>query len=368
MPGAVLPPSDWANGWQAPRLRVIANGQALNGAVEAEVISNNYFAADRFSASVALGVDPWAGLSFWASETDILLEVQFSVDGGASFTSLVQGAVDAVAIDPAVGLVHLEGRDLTTSLIETRTQETFANRTASEIASLLAGRHNLMAQVVSTTTPVGRYYQNEHDRITLDQFSHTTTEWDLLVFLARQENFDVFVQGQSLYFQPITQPTDIEMSLRPSDLIDLKLERSLILAQDIEVVVKSWNSRQNSVFTQQAITTGSNGSSTGMQTYIFVRPNLTPDDALKFAQQKLLELTRHERTIEISMPGELTLTPRSIIMLDGTGSDFDQAYFVDVIERRLHQSGGLTQHIRAKNTSPRTDTTTPVAPGDGGAA
>jgi hypothetical protein len=340
---------------------VLANGQVVNGAMESEVISNNHYAADRFSASVALGIDPWADISFWASESNILLEVQFSLDGGASFTSLVQGTVDTVMIDPVSGLVTVEGRDLTTSLIETRTQETFANRTASEIASLLAGRHNLAAQVVATTTPIGRYYQSEHDRITLDQYSHTTTEWDLLVFLARQENFDVFVQGQSLYFQPTTQPTDIAMSLCPGDLIDLKLERSLTLACDIEVVVKSWNSRQNSAFVQQASANATGGSSGSPQTYVFVRPNLTPDDALRFARQKLAELARHERTIEATMPGELVLTPRSMIMLEGTGSDFDQAYFVDVIERRLHESGGLIQHIRAKNTSPRTAT---MSPGD----
>ncbi|HEX3399911.1 MAG TPA: hypothetical protein VHT74_06265, partial [Acetobacteraceae bacterium] len=98
--------------------------------MEAEVVSNNHYAADRFSASVALGIDQWADISFWGGEPDILLEVQFSLDGGASFTSLVQGAVDSIMIDPTLGMVHLEGRDLTASLIETRTQETFSNRTA----------------------------------------------------------------------------------------------------------------------------------------------------------------------------------------------------------------------------------------------
>lgn len=117
-PVVALLPNDWMTGWRAPRLRVIANGQVLNGAMEAEVISNNHYAADRFSASVALGIDPWADISFWASESNILLEVQFSLDGGATFTSLIQGGVDAVSIDPALGLVHLDGRDLTTSLIE----------------------------------------------------------------------------------------------------------------------------------------------------------------------------------------------------------------------------------------------------------
>ena len=88
---------------------------------------------------------------------------------------------------------------------------------------------------------------------------------------------------------------------------------------------------------------------------MFVQPNLTPDEALKFAQQRLTELTRHERTIRISMPGDLSLSPRSMIALEGTGTEFDQPYYVDVIERRLRQNGGLTQFVMAKNSSPRTE-------------
>lgn len=357
---AVLLPNEPQPAWRTPRLKVIANGQIILGAMEAEVISNNYYAADRFRASIALGIDPWAGASFWASESDILLDVQFSLDGGASFVSLVQGAVDSVNIDPTLGLVRLDGRDLTSALIEARTQETFANRTSSEIASLLAQRHNLTPQITPTTTPVGRYYQSEHDRITLSQFSCTTTEWDLLVFLARQEGFDVYVQGQALHFQPAAQATDLAVSLRPGDVIDLKLERSLTLAHDIEVVIKSWNSRQNSAFAQQARASGQGSAQGSGETplrYVFVQPNLTPDEALKFAQQRLAELIRHERTVQISMPGDLSLSPRSMIALEGTETEFDQLYYVDVIERRLRQNGGFTQFVMAKNSSPRTETT-----------
>jgi len=357
-----LLPSDIVATWRAPRLRVIANGMILAGAIEADVVRNNHYGADRFNAMIALDADPWLGASFWASESDILVDVQFSLDAGASFTSLVQGAADSIIIDPVQGTLHLEGRDLTAALIETRTQETFANRTSSEIATLLAGRHNLTPIVTATTTPVGRYYESEHDRITLDQFSHSTTEWDLLIFLARQESFDVFIQGQSLYFQPTAQMGDIAIVLRPEDVTDIRLERSLTLARDIEVDVKSWNSHQNSAFVQRARAAGKSGKSGSgpPQRYVFVRPNLTPDAALKFAQQKLAELTRHERTIELTMCGELALTPRSVILLEGTGTDFDQAYYVDVIERRIRGSRGLAQHIRAKNTSPRTETTPPA--------
>jgi hypothetical protein len=57
------------------------------------------------------------------------------------------------------------------------------------------------------------------------------------------------------------------------------------------------------------------------------------------------------------MPGELTFTPRTVLSLYGTRSDFDQLYFVDVIERQIRADSGFVQHIRAKNSSPRTETT-----------
>jgi len=60
------------------------------------------------------------------------------------------------------------------------------------------------------------------------------------------------------------------------------------------------------------------------------------------------------------MPGELALTPRSVLAIQGTGTDFDQTYFVDVLERSINPHAGFVQRIRAKNTSPRTETTIPA--------
>jgi phage protein D len=353
--------------WRAPRLRLLANGTPIQGAVEADVISNNHYAADRFSAAVAIGADPWANAAFWSSETDILLDVQFSLDGGATFTSLIQGLVDSVIIDWLPGLLRIEGRDLTAPMIENRTQETFANRTSSEIATIIAQRHNLTPIVMATTTPVGRYYQDEHDRIALNQFSRAMTEWDLLIFLAGQEGFDIFVNGMSLYFQPVAGTQVVPYTVTPTQLQDLRLERSLTLARDIVVTVKSWNSRQQNAFTQTVRASGQRSSGANgagrvgpPQHYVFVRPNLTLNDALKLAQQKAAELAQHERVWEATMPGELTLNSRSIIRLIGSATDFDQTYFVDVIDRHLSVENGFVQRVRAKNTSPRTSTTVPA--------
>jgi phage protein D len=357
--------------WRAPRLRLVANGLSILGSIEAEVQSNNHYAADRFNAVIALGVDVWANAAFWASQTDVLVDVQFSMDGGTTFTSLIQGLVDTVVIDIVAGTLKIEGRDLTALLIENRTQETFANRTSSEIATLLAERHNLTPIVTTTTTPVGRYYQNEHDRIVLNQFSRSMTEWDLLIFLAGQEGFDVFITGTSLVFQPATSTSAAPYTVVPAQLQELRLERSLTLARDIVVTVKSWNSRQQNAFSQTVRASGqrtssggsgAGGTSTGgpPQHYVFIRPNLTMSDALKLAQQKAAELAQHERVWEATMPGDLTLSPRSILQLTGTATDFDQTYFVDRIDRRLSMQNGFVQRVRAKNTSPRTSSTTPA--------
>lgn len=170
----------------------------------------------------------------------------------------------------------------------------------------------------------------------------------------------MFVQGPSLYFQPAATGPDALTCLRVSDLIELRLMRSLTLARDIEVLVKSWNSNHNRAFVQQArAACGTAASVLPVQRYVFVRPNLSSSDALRLAQLKVAELTRHERIVELTMPGELTLTPRCMIALQGTGSDFDQAYYVDVIERRLCFNYGFMQRIRACNTSPRSGSTLP---------
>jgi phage protein D len=334
----------------------MANGAVIPGLIEVEVICNNHFSADTFSASFALNVGPLYGSAYWSSELDITVQILFSVDA-ISFVSLFTGIVDTIAINITRGLVHLTGRDLSAQLIEARTAETFSNRTSSEIASLLATRHHLTSNVVQTTTPVGRYYQDEHDRLTLGQFSRSTTEWDLLVFLAQQEGFDISVTDTTLNFLPSNNRAQAPYVVTPTNCIDMRLERRLILAGEIAVTVKSWNSRQNSAFTQTV--TGSNNTTpnpsgpTGLQQYVFVHPNLTADQALNFAQKKLRDLAMHERVVEFVMPGDLLLTPVDQLVLTGTGTDFDQEYSIDLIERRLGANDGFTQRVRAKGSSPR---------------
>jgi len=333
-----------------PSLLIVANGVPLNGSYSAQVVSTNYLSADRFTAEVALGADPGFDATFWASETDITIDIRVSADGISAPRSLLQGTVDLVTIEPLRGLVVIEGRDLTARLIQARTQEIFANRTSSEIATILAQRAGLTPVVTATATLVGRYFQDQHERVTLDQFSRTTTDWDLLVLLAKQEAFDVFVVASSLYFQPPVSNDLASIVLDVADLEALRLDRELTLAGPITLTVKSWNTAQQKVVTSSASNAVADGSTT-IQSYVVVQPNLTNSQANQLAQLKLNELLVHERRVTARMAGELTIFPRFLVQLQGTGTAFDQVYTVDEVTRRISFAHGFSQTVRMRSAS-----------------
>ena len=311
--------------FRRPTVTVLADGVPMRGATQAHVVNTNHSGADRFRVRVALSADPAMGVAFWGAAEGTAIEVRFGLDGTSALA--IEGLVDRVELDAVRRVLMLDGRDRTAALIEARTTEAFANQTSSEVATTLAGRHGLTPQVTATTTPVGRYWQLEHDQVTLNRFSRASTEWDLLVSLAAHEGFDVWVRGASLFFQP--HATDVaKVGLRavasaegPANLTGLRLERSMTLARDIEVSVKSWNSKLAKGFTETARATRGGRQHGEVLRYAYVVPDLLPAAALELAQRTLRALSAHERVIEAEMPGDLTLDARMGVRLGGTGSD-----------------------------------------------
>lgn len=361
---AINDPTADQSGTRQPRLRIMSSGQALP-AVSVSVTQNSHYQPDRFNIEFPLNANGGQSLGWWGDQDKIEVDIQISLDGGTSFTSMVIGELDRIDAHPATGIISAEGRDFTARLVEAKTQETFLNQTSSQVATTLALRHDLTPVVTATTTLVSRFYQQDHDKITLGQFSRTTTEWDLLTNLAQQEGFDVFMQGRELHFQPATDPGsdpyvvsyDTTSGIPRSNTTDLQLGRSLTLAKDIEVQVRSWHSAKGVGFTKTARAIGarsaSSSSSSGEtkrpQRYVFVRPNLSEDQAQKLANSMLADLSKHERTVTVTMPGELSLSPRQMVAVQGTNSSWDQAYFIADITRRLSMDEGFQMTVNLKN-------------------
>jgi hypothetical protein len=346
----------WRSTTRIPRVRVLASGSLLPDLISADVRCTHSYGANEFSFRAACSSRESAASSdYWLRLSDSVMDVQFSNDATTGFVSVIQGRPDIISVDPIRKEVEVCGRDPTAEFLEAPTQEAFANLSSSEVALLLATRHGLDTVVQQTTIPCGRYYEGEHSQLTLNQFSRIVTEWDLLVYLARHEGFEVYVAGSALHFHP-PEARSLPIVLRIADLVELRLTRMIGFGRDIEVLVKSWNSRTEGCFTHSLLSTNSE-SPTGLSPlrYSVGVPNLTPDAALALARQRIGEIAGHEWVAEFSMPGDVQIQPGTLLKLQGTASAFDRLYRVDTIDRRLRPRTGFVQHVIARSTSYRTD-------------
>lgn len=360
--GPINDPTGPQTAVRQPLVRVLYNGQALAGVVSADVENNSYYATDHFHVTFAASASP---PGWWDIEPPLRLDTQFSLNNGGSWTSLLIGEVDEVELVEQTGTLTMSGRDLSAEFIEAKTQEAFVNQTSSQVAETLAARHGFMTNIQATTGNVGRFYESDHVRGSLDQFAKTTTEWELLVYLAQREGFDVFMTGTTLNFVSITPPEASPYVIQwtpPSPVprlntTTLRLKRSLTLAKDVQVQVRSWNSQQGRGFTKTTRASGTRrpnaGTKSTTQNYSAIKPNMTEEQAQAAANQLAIDLTRHERLVFVDMAGDLTLTPRTLVAIRGTGTSFDQSYYVSEIERSISFAGGYTQRLSLKNSSPR---------------
>jgi phage protein D len=348
-------------GARQPRARVLLNGSPMSGVLQAETANNSNYQADKFTVHFALYADAAYGPDWWGKQKELLLDTQFSVDDGDNWTSMVIGDVDHLTMDPIHGVVTVEGRDLSSRLIDTKTVKAYRNQTASAIAESLATEHNLTADVQATTEKVGRFYDQDHDRIQHDQFSTAHTEWDLLVMLAHHEGFDCWVTGTTLHFKPFP-----DLNADPYEVVwrrddngmwsnaqKLTLERSLTLAKDVVVAVRSFNSQQKYGFTmyspsgvrQAAIQSGK------AQLFTFSRPNMDRDQAQKEANRLREEISKNEKLLHFSRPADLTLSCQNVVKLRGLADSWDQVYYINAVNRTLNNSGGFEMTVSLKNHS-----------------
>ena len=316
-----------------PRLTVTLGGLELPGALSAEIHSHNHFAASRFRVRFAARLVPIDALHV----PDQRIEIQIGL--GDQQTSQIIGTIDSVHFDPIHSTVDVDGRDLSSILIETQVDETFVNRTASEIAELFASRHGLGALTARTDTPIGRYYQSEHDRVVLGQFSKAMTEWDLLAYLAAKERFDLFLDGDKLCFCPTG--TSAPRIFRMQDCINLQFDHRIGLARPVSVTVKSWNSRSAEAVIAKA---KSDGRGKTIQRSI-TRPNLLSKEASELAERVIKDLRRHEWAAVITMPGDLTLDARSQVVIVGTATPWDRVYSIGQLSRHVDARSGFIQRL-----------------------
>ena len=300
-------------------LLVAIDGIPVGGLMSASIVTNNYFSADSFSLTFATGAAPMGDIASWSDCTDAYVEVGYFDAAFPLSTTMISGTIDLLTIDPILKTVSIEGRDLSSSLIDSYLQQDFVNQTASEVVQTIAGQHGLAVQVTATSGNVGRYFGDGYTKLSLGQFSSLRSNWDLVVELARNAHFDIFVRGRTLVFQPATSEFDSPVLINPGDVTAMRLERTLAIEPSANVQIQSWNSQK-------------------MASY-----RATTADVDETAD----EIGRLRTVLHLDMPWDLRLFARSLVLLQGTSSSFDGLYHVDYLERCYSPTSGSTQTVRA---------------------
>ena len=368
------------NTFRTPRPLVLINGDPvdggttptqtsavpMDGVVSVEIDANNQYEASTWK--IEANLDPLYKLNanWWSNQSKVIVTIQVGFEDQTGqfsgvWTPLI-GIVDDYEINLDESSITLTGRDLSALLIDTKTAETYSNNTASEIVTTIAQQQGLTPVVTSTTAIAGSYYQIDTTTTGLGAFSHEMTQWDLLIYLAQQAGFDMFVDGWNLVFQPKASTNDnpyvVEWwmgddGIPQSNVIGLKLQHSLTLAKGVSVTIKSHSTVTGKTVTARAQDPDYKSSyGDGTQDYVFYVPNLSSQAAQDLANQRYADITRHLRTICFDMPADSALSPRGVILLSGTQTAFDGCYYPDRINMTLSVSDGFMASVEAKNIPP----------------
>lgn len=369
----------------------------INGAmcqfIRCTVENKSHFAADSWIAEIEPFDHPQGfGWDFWdQADPDTTVEILYGLLGYAedvyappsNLTSLIFGQVDDVEIDPARSKLVLTGRDLTARLIDRKTSNKWPDKTASQIVSDLATEVGLTPVITDTKTPAGTYYANSYVKLQKD-----LPMWDLVTFLAQQEGFQARVKGQSLIFgePPDDDPDPVQIVCQRAGsgldyltVTDLKLHRSLTLANDISITVLSHGTKKNQTIKAVASRSGIRGGTTsrnpggkretslpsgtgskkgadstlrpsqGGQNYRISRPNLTQDQANQLAQNMLDNISKWERTFEAQSEGDETIDIDRMARISGTLTTWDGKYFLTHVRHEMSIESGYSLNYGGKN-------------------
>ncbi len=332
------------------QIEVAINGDPVQGLLRASITNTNCFSADSYALTFAMNSLGSEDIAFWSIISDAIVEVGAVTSDtyGPRYQNLITGMADSIHIDPVRGTVAIEGRDLSASMIDSYRQQDFVNQTASEIVATVAAYHGLQPMVVPTFGSIGRYYADGFTKLSLGQFSQFRSDWDLVVQLARQNNFDIFVEDRSLYFQPSGGSFVLPLAVSLRDLLGIRIERNLGVAGAAGARVQSWSSQSMAAYhSDYAGSSETGGDQASTRPFLFSASNYTAQQVADAAEQYTAELTRLSTVLNFAMPWDLSFAPRSTCILLDTNSAFDTTYRIDNVERLYSSTSGSRQLIRA---------------------
>ena len=251
-------------------------------------------------------------------------------------TQIMDGYMDTAEwdFDDTGEFVTITGRNRLAPLLDTVISSKYPNLTSSSIAAMIAQEHGLTPVVTPTTTLAGTFY-NQNSTV----LGANAKEWDLLLFLAKMENFIVRVRGQQLLFGPYSTVTGyVNQDPIPYtwgyDIETLKITRAPQAAKDIVVKVYSYdrNGKYRIVETARA-SSGGSPKQEYVETYTI--PGLSRAQAQAQAKAILAQLSSAQLIGQLTGAGNTDMAIDRQIALYGVGQGLSSTYYLTRVRHTL---------------------------------
>jgi hypothetical protein len=359
-----------------PRSRILVNGSELPTLVSGEITRTTNYTADTFELDFAINGSNVYDVDWWMYQQDVAIEIQAGdeVDGDTAWATVLIGKADGCDIDGETGKLTVHGRDQTALFIDNKIYKAFPNHSASDIVSALALSHGMEFDSDPTTGEVGTFYKADSIKVAAGSFSKARTEWDLITYLADKVGFDAWVSGNTLHFKKELSDTAtpwplvwgnpditgaLATHLASSVISGPKFHHDFTRAKDIKVIIRSRHARRGTTHVAERtsksqlpgknyVSGGEGAKKADLNTYVFDVPGLTPEQAEELSESVALILSKRQRTVEWSEPGDFDLYPRRRLTIAGAPASLDQVYWVEEVHFTFGPSGFL-MNARAKN-------------------
>ncbi|KXU99225.1 hypothetical protein AD929_15615 [Gluconobacter potus] len=365
--------------FRTPVCRVLVNGVEPTGYYPTSVTiqRTRYARCDTVDLSFSIDRGAISTNGYWFDLADpasgqtladipIIVEMRDQETAGSQWTRMFTGFVDHVSFDPGASTLQITGRDYLAKLMDLRVMDAWLNKTGSELVTAAITAAGLTPDVTLPGGYEGQYWQIEHKRQSSAAQHRFQTAFDLARYVANGSNCDLYANGQTIVCAPYPSPTDSSSVVHPLPYYDpgngapiqinvrsLMMERDYQIAKGVEVHCISWDGKQR--IKAEVYFSATGGSKTksldnGML-HSFRFPGLKQDMLLAKAQMLYKQIVAHERTVSLSIPGLLSLSPRQFFRISGTGTTWDGTIDVDAVTTSFTPGGSFTQSVTLRNRS-----------------
>lgn len=343
-----------------PHFDILINGQPLGETVKERVAvltvdlsveAPSMFTIDLAGSPTQAGWANWmADDMFWVGNA---VEVKMGYRGGLE--TLLKGEITALEpsfVVSSTPRLAVRGFDRGHRLQRRRRRHTFTNQKASDIAAQIARGAGLAADCVDSGAE--RKYVIQENR----------TDWEFLRALARDINYEVFVDDKTLVFRPAANDAGASARLRFGEDLTAFHPRLSLAQQVSEVSVRGWSEKEKRVFVGQA-RAGDEGARMGRASgpqqverafgradvLLSARPVRDQDEADQLARARLREAALALVSGEGTCPGRMDLRAGRVIRLDGLGQRFSGNYYVTSAIHRYDRADYTTVFTVRRNAT-----------------